>query len=277
MVELFRSQPSLAASFLVDAFNIPIPEFATARAEPCDFTDIGPREFRGDTAFALNDESGRALAGIVLEVQLCRDDTRRWSWPVYLATLRARLQCPTYLLVVTTDRGLASWCRKPIDMGHPGMVLQPLVLGPDGIPAVTDHAEAASIPERAVLSAMAHGTEDNADAVFAALLTGLRNADDEHAKMYYDLVLAALPVAAQNHLEELMTMAYEYQSDFARKYVAQGRTTEAAHAVLVVLEARGFSVPDSARDRINRCGDLELLETWMRRAATIATVDQIFE
>jgi len=47
---------------------------------------------------------------------------------------------------------------------------------------------------------------------------------------------------------------YEYQSDFAKKYVAQGRdegrTEEATRALLTVLRVRGITVPDEARERI---------------------------
>ncbi|HSJ74660.1 MAG TPA: hypothetical protein VK899_00460 [Gemmatimonadales bacterium] len=75
---------------------------------------------------------------------------------------------------------------------------------------------------------------------------------------------------------------YEYQSDFARKYVAQGRaeglsegltvgrTEEAARSLLFVLEVRGIAVPDAARERILGQKDLERLERWLRKAA-IAT------
>ena len=51
---------------------------------------------------------------------------------------------------------------------------------------------------------------------------------------------------------------YEYQSDFAKKYVAQGRAEGRvegrvegeAQALLTVLQARGIAVPDTARERI---------------------------
>jgi hypothetical protein len=41
------------------------------------------------------------VLGIVIEVQLQRDDRKRFTWPVYVAGLRARLECPACLLVVT--------------------------------------------------------------------------------------------------------------------------------------------------------------------------------
>src|SRR5262249_7806053 len=69
---------------------------------------------------------------------------------------------------------------------------------------------------------------------------------DRWARFYYDLVYNSLHEAARRALEAMMK-GYEYQSDFAKKYVAQGlaegltkgriegRTEEAARAVLTVL------------------------------------------
>ena len=73
---------------------------------------------------------------------------------------------------------------------------------------------------------------------------------------------------------------YEYKSDFARKYVAEGKeegkAEEAGKAVLLVLEARGIAVPEEVRARISGCDDVSLLETWVRRAATVDSIDELF-
>jgi hypothetical protein len=69
---------------------------------------------------------------------------------------------------------------------------------------------------------------------------------------------------------------YEYQSDFARRYVAQGKAEgkaegEAdgrAHAVLRVLAVRGADVPPAIRERIVSCRDVALLDAWLARAVT---------
>ncbi len=41
--------------------------------------------------------------------------------------------------------------------------------------------------------------------------------------MYFDLVLASLSKAARQELQAMDPAKYEYQSEFARRYVAQGR------------------------------------------------------
>ncbi|MFC7645021.1 hypothetical protein ACFQX6_33440 [Streptosporangium lutulentum] len=165
------------------------------------------------------------VLAVVVEVQRGRDADKRWSWPVYLTTLRARTRCPAVLLVICADTRTATWCRTPIHLGHPGWTLAPLVVGPEAVPLVTDAKQAADAPELAVLSAMAHGGAPEGIDVLQALFGALAVIDDDQARLYSDFVLMALPAAARQSLEELMkTGTYEYQSDFARKYVAEGRT-----------------------------------------------------
>jgi hypothetical protein len=73
---------------------------------------------------------------------------------------------------------------------------------------------------------------------------------------------------------------YQYQSDFAREHygrgVADGEAKGEATALLAVLEARGVEVPDDARERIAGCTDREQLETWIRRAATATSAEDLF-
>ena len=77
-----------------------------------------------------------------------------------------------------------------------------------------------------------------------------------------------------------MASGYEYQSDFAKKYVAQGRAEgEAkgeAKALLHILAARKLTPSDAQRERILACKDLPTLERWIERAVTAATLDVIF-
>lgn len=277
LVELFHRRPSLAAELLAGPLGVPTPEYREARLESGELTDLTPTEYRADTVVGLTDGATAVLA-IVVEVQLGRDPAKRWSWPVYLATLRARLRCPTMLLVLCPDTGTANWCATPITMGHPGWQLRPLALGPDLVPAVTDPAEAARSPELAVLSAMAHGSDAEGEKVLHALLAGLQDVEDDYVNLYADLVLVALPTAARARLEELMTTGtYEYQSDFARRYYGQGRAEGEVDALLAVLAARQIAVPDDARARITSCSDLHQLDTWIRRAVSISGIDELFD
>lgn len=297
LIELFRHRPSLAAELLAEPLGAALPAWREARIDSGDLTDVLPTEYRADAVVTLTGDDGRVTLSVVVEVQLGRDPVKRWSWPVYVATLRARLRRPAVLLVVCADRSVATWCAKPIELGHPGLVLAPVVVGPDHVPVVTDPGTATASPELAVLSALAYGADEEQDKVLPALHAALGSIDDERATLYADVVLAALPVAARRRLETLMaTCTYQYQSDFARRYFGQGkaegkvegkvegraegrvegRVEGQVRALLAVLDARGVQVSEQAHARITGCGDLGQLERWLRQAVTVDRADELF-
>jgi hypothetical protein len=147
---------------------------------------------------------------------------------------------------------------------------------------VTDPAEAARRLELAVLSVMAHGASDQGATIAGALLPALHGLDEERGRFYLDLVLNSLNEAARRALESMMK-GYEYQSDFAKKYVAQGRdegrdegrAEGEARALLAVLRGRGIAVSEAARDRILAEKDLARLERWLERAAATGSVVEL--
>ncbi len=77
---------------------------------------------------------------------------------------------------------------------------------------------------------------------------------------------------------------YEFQSDFAKKHQAKGRAEgeakgEAkgrAEAILDVFEVRSLRVSDEARARILACTDAAQLATWVRKAVSVSSVDELF-
>jgi hypothetical protein len=96
-------------------------------------------------------------------------------------------------------------------------------------------AHARADPELAVLSAMAHGQDADsgraAQIAVAAQLASL-GLDEDRARLYFDLVLASLSEAARRELRAMDPAKYEYQSDFAKRYVAQGRAEGKAEGEL---------------------------------------------
>ncbi|WP_437959436.1 hypothetical protein WME76_07145 [Sorangium sp. So ce119] len=148
------------------------------------------------------------------------------------------------------DADVARWCARPIDAGHPGLPLTPLVLGPEGVPVVTDAGQASAAPEVVVLSAMAHGQGEAAEAIGVAFLAAAAGLDEERRAMYGLLVLSSLNAAARRTLEAMMKAGYEFQSEFARSYVAKGEIKANARAVLAVLDAHGLEVPAEVRERV---------------------------
>ena len=275
LVDLFKNRPSLGAELLSVALGVALPSYTEARLISIDLTQIRPAEYRADVAILL-------LAGdapiwvLIVEVQLGIDHQKRYSWPEYTMGSRAKHRCPVGLLVVAPDPDVAAWCAEPIETGILGFVLRPPVLGRKTVPVVTNPAEAARRPELGVLSAMAHGESELGEAIAAAVLPAILRLDDERVRFYGDLVLNSLTEATRQSLETKMK-GYEYQTEFAKKYVAQGRTEKGASDVLTVLRVRGIAVPDSARERILAQKDPEQLERWLEKAIVAASVAEMLD
>jgi hypothetical protein len=293
LVALFRNRPTLAAELLQGPLGVALPAWSEARVESSDFTQVVTTEYRADLVILLFE--GKPVFAIVVEVQLSRDDEKRASWPVYLSSLRARLGCPTVLLVVAPSRAVARWCAKPIELGHPGFVLQPLVAGPSAIPLIFGKQAAGREPELAVLSALAHGRNAKlAPGLLEAVVSSSQRLDKERFSFYIDLAISAFGGAARSALEAFMQSgSYQYQSEFVRKLVAQGlekglekglrqgqqegRLEGEHHALFKVLEARGLAVDDTARRRILACSELAQLDLWLGKAVTVQSVQELFK
>ncbi len=223
LVTLFRNRPALAAELLQGPLGLTLPAWAEARLAPADFPQVVNSEHRADQVVLLLQGASLSMAN-VLEVQLAPDSDKHKSWPLYLVSLRARLDCPVVLLVVAPDAAVARWCARPIALGHPRFELHPLVLGPDNTPVLLGPQEAGENPELAVLSAVMHGRDDKrAPALFEAVLTSVRGLDKGRVTFYVDLALSAFGPEVRSALEATMRYGtYEYQTEFVRKFVAQG-------------------------------------------------------
>lgn len=275
LLDLFKNRPSLAAEILIEVLGFPLPAYTEARLASADLTEIQPAEYRADAVVLLLDQDNPVRV-IIVEVQLAVDARKRLSWPAYVTVSRAIHGCPAGLLVVAPEPIVAGWCSEPIETGVPGFVLRPPVLARTAIPVVEDPGEAVRRPELGVLSAMAHGETEQGTTVAAAVLPALRDLDDDRARLYYDLVYNSLHEGARRALEAMMK-GYEYQSDFAKKYVAQGRSEGHAEALLTVLRVRGIAVPDAVRERILAQKDPERLERWLEKAAVASAVAEIID
>jgi len=109
-----------------------------------------------------------------------------------------------------------------------------------------------------------------------AATEGVRAVPEERLVLYSGLIVAALSEAARKAFL-MLPQGYEYQSQIVRESIQQGITQGRATDVLEVLDARGLVVSDADRERILGCTDLELLARWIRRAATVAATDLLFE
>ena len=73
------------------------------------------------------------------------------------------------------------------------------------------------------------------------------------------------------------TVGSNYRSELLREVDQAGEARGEANAVLIVLDGRGVAVPEDVRERILACTDLHQLDTWLRRAGTATTVEDIIQ
>jgi hypothetical protein len=255
LVDLFRSGAELAPALLDACAHIVLPHTRVDHTS-IDLSQVTSTEYRADAVVVLRDDSPAPVAAIIVEVQRHVDRSKRRSWPVYITTLSAKLECPVYLLVLAPDPAVARWARAPIALGHPGFRLEPLVIEYAELPRVTDPDEALRLPELAVLSAMAHPDL----AVATTAVSAIHDLSEDRAKLYYDLILEALSPSLR---EELRMQGYVYQSEFARKYLAEGREEGRKEAlrgvVFALLQAKLGVVTDDDNAAIEAVHDVRVL------------------
>jgi len=280
LLELFRNRTTLAAELLDRVFGVELPGFEVA--ELGDSVLSVALELRSDGVVELS-SGGKTKFAIILEVQLGEADKKRSRWPLYSASLFDRLRCPVAVLVVAPNAGIAQWASEAVELG-PGHRFVPLVLGPEVVPRVSAE-EALAAPQLGVLSVVAHGGEEGGLELALRVLPSLSQIeDDELRQMYYDLIAAALPSAAQRELEEMaMPGNYEFQSEVAKNLIARGQAqgeVRGAHLaqvdlLLKSLQRRGFSVDSALKARIETASP-EAIEQWMMRLVDGEALDAIF-
>jgi hypothetical protein len=265
---LFRKR-STAAAELLRELHVQLPAYDKVRVESSNLSSVRPAEYDADLVLLLL-QGGDKMLGIIVEVQLGFDEDKLYSWPAYVANLRARHRCPACLLVVTPKEAVARWARKPIDLG-PGGRWTPCVIGPSNTPAITELHDAEANVELSVLSAVAHGKSQDvmlATRIASAAVMASAALDAERAKLYSDLVFVSLSHNARRELLEMLnSLGFEYQSDFARHYVAEGmekgkaegkaegRAEGRVEIVLKLLTLRFGPISDAVQSRVRAAGD----------------------
>jgi hypothetical protein len=275
LVELFRNRPSLAAELLREAFRVPLPGYSDVRVESADLTDIQPTEYRADLVVLLSDNA--PVLGVIIEVQLARDERKPFVWPVYATTLRARFECPVRLLVVALTETVAKWAAAPIDLDGSN-VYTPLVLDRTLLPEVLDESQALADPELAVLSALAHGHDADTQKS-ARIALNVRKASrglpSDRSQLYIDLALSGLSEAAREELKKMDMSTYEYQSDFGRECVARGRAAgvvEGRRDLLLKQLTLRFGALNTAQEARIRQASLAELDGIGERVLTASTL-----
>lgn len=292
---IFQKDPTLFARTFDRTLGVTFPPPREVSVLNADLTEIRPLERRVDTALLVKTGTGKHV--IVVEAQSAPEETRRLSWPYYVAYLYNKHGCPVTLLVITGDPRTERWARQPIKVGlkeAPSQITQPLVAGPDNVPVITDVEHARQDVMLAVLSALAHRHSSRVNAILEALAAALDEMDRPTAKYLAEFTEFGLEKSPAGQIWRAMmkTMRFGFESELHREWRAEGREEgrqegrqegrelgrlqEAAAAVLRVLDARGLAVPEGLARRVNECTDLEVLEGLLIRAVTVERAEDLF-
>ena len=110
--------------------------------------------------------------------------------------------------------------------------------------------------------------------VAAATIAASIGLDVERSALYFDLIRASLSEAARKALQAMDRASYEYQSDFARRYFAEGRAEGRADLLLRLIDKRFGPLPEAAVARIRGASDEEL-ERLADDVLTAATLEDL--
>jgi hypothetical protein len=282
LIHLFRNRSGSAAELLRE-IDVQLPEYDDVRFESSELNNLRPAEYRADLVLFL-ERGSRKVLGVIVEVQLACDEDKPYTWPAYVANLRARHRCPVCLLVITIEDTVSRWAGRSIELG-PGTRCNPWVVGPSNTPVVTDLQDAKENVELAVLSAIEHGQSTDvalAARIASAAIVASADIDAERSRLYLDLILISLSNGAPEVLEATMnSLGYEYQSDFARRYVAQGRAEGRAEGktegrveiVLKLLLLRFGPLTEATQDRVRSAGDPQI-DAVAERVLTAKTLQE---
>ena len=101
--------------------------------------------------------------------------------------------------------------------------------------------------------------------------------DEDRSRLYFDLVLSSLSEAARRALQTMDPAKYEYQSEFAKRYLAQGKTEGRAEGrvalLLRQLSLRFGPLTEETRARIS-ASSLDELDAIGERLLTAATLEE---
>jgi hypothetical protein len=100
--------------------------------------------------------------------------------------------------------------------------------------------------------------------------------------LYFDLVYASLSEAARKSLQAMDPAKYEFQSEFAQRYLSQGeakgraegRVEGEARVLIKLLTLKFGPLSDIVRDRVQGAR-VEELELWTERVLSASTLDEV--
>ena len=286
-LDLVRQHPEIAVEFVQGAAGIELPGEIAVSLAPTDMSAVVPVQYLADMVVLISDAAtSEPVLAVIIEPQLRDNDTKRYSWPVYVTTARRLAKCPAAVLVVLCpDPAEAAKCRQVIRTGHPGFDLAPVVIDSGGPPG----RDGAGSPYLTVFAASMGGidmeSEPGARRVLDAMAsTGVSDADRLRMTA---IILKLASDAARQILEAMMTTS-EYEKTFVERIhdqgiaegeargEAKGKAEGKAEDVLKLLDARHLAPSQEQRQRVTSCTDSTQLDLWFDRAITARTAAEVF-
>jgi hypothetical protein len=164
------------------------------------------------------------------------------------------------------------------------LVSTPIVVGPDNLPRITDSAQVIADPYAAVLCALMYAHDPEISGILESIAAALPELGNEQSsKFLIDYIDRGLQGTTAQEIWRktlsIIPITGTYRSELAMESRAEGRAEGLAggttRSVLLVLDRRGITVSPEARARITACTDVDLAETWVVEALTVASADEL--
>ena len=102
-------------------------------------------------------------------------------------------------------------------------------------------------------------------------------AKDLHLAEFRDILKGRAPAAESVTMTIAEQLRAEGKAEGRTEGRVEGAVERAAVSVVTVLEARGLVVAPAIRKRIDACRELDMLQHWLVRAATVEAADEVFD
>ncbi|QSB04993.1 hypothetical protein [Natronoglycomyces albus] len=290
---LLRHHPESGPALVTRLLGLELPAYTSVQPASEALTTTYPPELNCDGAGVLYDDEGRAVAALIVEMQMSHDPDKQYTWFAYLANLWRRVKCPTHLIVICPGRGTAKRAREAVTIGHHGMCFAPTVLGPDNIPEVIEPVTGPDSLLLTFLSALVHPDSAAREEIGKNLNDEFGELSVDQAVEYAKCALATFKEPMRMVMEGLMkTEKYDYHrallGDSADTYLARGKAEGIAEGkvegkvegkaelIFVLIASRGITVTEEQRQRVSQCRDSELLDSWAVKAMNATEAADIF-
>ena len=276
IVQVLQDEP-LTAAWLMDLADDDR-RFAVCTGAETRSTSVGSlgrTERRADVMVTLSfpNEDDRI---VIIEVQNEWKDEKHFRLPGYMTRAFEDHRLPIELVLVCPDDAVARKYRKGIRLG-PDNTIKVHAVGTSDFPEAAD-AELLPTTAAAIVTTVYGKTPKGpkAELFISTLDRRLGTIEPGRAADYIKTLLTILEDEPARMLEELMrTQTRPYHSEYSDSLraegievgVERGAIQHARRALVLVLEGTPSGITDDQRQRIERCTDLELLDTWLVKAS----------